>query len=55
MKFGGRVRRVSHEQMPESLAMLKLLARSQQSIRAGRYRPLKRAFADLTARMKNPP
>jgi len=45
----------SYEQTQESLAMLKLLAQSQRSIEAGKYKPLKKAFADLTARAKNLP
>ncbi len=42
----------SYEQTQESLAMLKVLAQSQQSIEAGRHKPLKRAFRDLAARTK---
>jgi prevent-host-death family protein len=43
----------SYEQTQESLAMLKLLAQSQRSIEAGKYKPLRKAFADLTARTKS--
>ncbi len=55
MKSGERGRPVSYEQTQESLAMLKLLAQSQRSIEAGKYKPLKNAFADLAARTKNLP
>mgnify|MGYP000018974610 CR=1 FL=1 len=42
----------TYEQTQESLAMLKLLAQGQQSIEAGRHKPVKKAFADLAARTK---
>lgn len=45
----------TYEQTQESLAMLKLLAQSQSSIEAGKHKPLKRAFADLSARTKELP
>jgi prevent-host-death family protein len=45
----------SYEQTQESLAMLKLLAQSQRSIEAGKYKPLKKVFADLAARTKKLP
>ncbi len=45
----------SYEQTQESLAMLKLLVQSQRSIEAGRHEPLRKAFADLTARTKSLP
>jgi len=45
----------SYEQTQESLAMLKLLAQSQRSIEAGKYKPLKKAFADLSVRTKKVP
>lgn len=45
----------SYEQTQESLAMLKLLAQSQRSIETGKHNPLRRAFADLTARTKSLP
>ena len=45
----------TYEQTQESLAMLKLLAQSQSSVEAGRHKPLKKAFADLTARTKDLP
>jgi len=45
----------SYEQTQESLAMLKLLAQGQRSVEAGRHKPLKKAFADLTARTKDLP
>jgi hypothetical protein len=56
MKRGERIKPISYyEQMQESLAMLKLLAQSQQSVEAGRYTPLRKAFADLAARAKDLP
>jgi prevent-host-death family protein len=45
----------SYEQTQESLAMLKLLAQSQRSVEAGKHKPLKKAFGDLTARTKRLP
>jgi prevent-host-death family protein len=56
----GRARAVvqdidTYEQTRESLAMLKLLAQSQSSAEAGKHKPLKKAFADITARTKNLP
>jgi PHD/YefM family antitoxin component YafN of YafNO toxin-antitoxin module len=45
----------TYEQTQESLAMLKLLAQSQRSVEAGRYKPIKKAFADLAARTKDLP
>lgn len=45
----------SYEQTQESLAMLKLLAQSQRSIEAGKHKPLKKAFADLSVRTKKVP
>lgn len=45
----------SYEQTQESLAMLKLLAQSQRSVEAGKHKPLKKAFRDLTARTKKLP
>jgi hypothetical protein len=43
------------EQTQASLAMLKLLAQSQHSVEAGRYKPLPKAFGDLAARAKDLP
>jgi len=43
----------TYEQTQESLAMLKLLAQSQNSAEAGKHKPLKKAFADLAARTKD--
>ncbi len=43
----------TYEQMQESLAMLKLLAQSQKSAEAGRVKPLKKAFADISLRTKD--
>lgn len=56
----GRARAVvqdidTYEQTQESLAMLKLLAQSQSKTEAGKHKPLKKAFADITARTKNLP
>jgi len=45
----------TYEQTQESLAMLKLLAQSQRSAEAGKYKPLKKAFTDLAARTKGLP
>jgi len=45
----------TYEQTQESLAMLKLLAQSQNSTEAGKHKPLKKAFADLAARTKDLP
>lgn len=45
----------SYEQTQESLALLKLLAQSQHNIEGGKHKPLKRTFADLTARGKDLP
>ena len=42
----------SYEQTQESLAMLKLLVQNQRSVEAGKHKPLKKAFADLTVRTK---
>ena len=45
----------TYEQTQESLAMLKLLAQSQRSVEAGRYKPIKKAFTDLAAKVKDLP
>lgn len=45
----------TYEQTQESLAMLKLLAQSQRSVKAGKHKTLKKAFADLAARTKDLP
>ncbi len=45
----------TYEQTQESLAMLKLLAQSQRSVEAGRRKPLRKAFADLTTRARDLP
>jgi PHD/YefM family antitoxin component YafN of YafNO toxin-antitoxin module len=37
----------SYEQTQESLALLKMLAQSSKSIKEGRSKPLKKAFADV--------
>ncbi len=36
-----------YEQTQESLAMLKILAQSSQSLRKGKVKPYKRSFQDL--------
>jgi hypothetical protein len=51
MKLNERIKAVGCEQTQESLAMLKLLAQSQRSVEAGKHKPLKKAFADLVARL----
>lgn len=43
---------VSYEQTQESLALLKMLAQSSKSIREGRSKPAKKAFADIRKRVK---
>ena len=45
----------SYEQTQESLALLKLLAQSQQSAEAGRHKPIRKAFSDLATRVKDLP
>lgn len=55
MRPSARVEPVRNEQTRESLAILNLLAQGQRSIENGRQKPLKKAFADLTARTKNLP
>ena len=42
----------TYEQTRESLALLKMLAQSTQSVEAGEYKPLRRAFQDVAARTK---
>ena len=42
----------SYEQMQESLALLKMLAQSSKSIREGRSKPVKSAFADVRKQVK---
>ncbi len=41
----------TYEQTQESLAMLKLLAQSNQSLKKGRVKPLKKSFQDLKKRI----
>jgi len=43
----------SFEEMRDSLALLKILALGEESRRAGRSKPLKKAFADLRRRLKS--
>jgi prevent-host-death family protein len=43
---------VSYEQMQESLTLLKMLAQSSKSIREGRSKPAKSAFADIRKQVK---
>jgi len=42
---------VSYEQTQESLALLKILAQSAVSVREGRSRPVRRAFANVRKRI----
>ena len=42
----------SYEQMQESLALLKILAQSSRSIREGRSKPARKAFADVRKHIK---
>lgn len=42
----------SYEQMQESLTLLKMLAQSSKSIREGRSKPVKSAFADIRRQVK---
>ncbi|MCF8076755.1 MAG: type II toxin-antitoxin system Phd/YefM family antitoxin [Desulfotignum sp.] len=44
---------VQYEQTQESLAMLKLLAQSQNSLRKGDYRPVADVFSDLKKTLGN--
>lgn len=43
----------SNEQPQESLALLKMLAQSSESIQAGRSKPVKKAFEDIRKHIKN--
>ncbi len=43
---------VSYEQMQESLALLKMVAQSTRSIREGRSKPFRKAFADVRKQVK---
>lgn len=42
----------SYEQTQESLALLKMLAQSSNSLREGRSKPAKKAFSDIRKRIK---
>jgi prevent-host-death family protein len=42
----------AYEQTQESLALLKMLARSSKSLAEGRSKPAKNAFADVRRRVK---
>lgn len=42
----------SYDEMQESLALLKILAQSGKSIREGRSKPAKTAFAEVRRRVK---
>lgn len=42
-----------YEQFQESLALLKMLAQSHKSMRAGKVKPIEQAFADVRKRIKN--
>ena len=55
MKSNEPAKPVNREPMQEGFAMLRLLAQSQRSIEAGKCKPLKKAFAELTARTKSLP
>lgn len=44
----------TYEQTQESLALLKMLAHSSKSIDTGHSKPVKRAFADVRKRVKEP-
>lgn len=41
-----------YEQTQESLSLLKMLALSSKSFKAGKHKPAKQAFADLRKRIK---
>jgi prevent-host-death family protein len=41
-----------YEQTQESLAMLKILAQSRNSLQVGRFKPVDQAFSDLTTRIE---
>lgn len=45
----------SYEQTQESLALLKVLAQSAQSLQEGRSKPVKKAFADIRQQVKARP
>jgi PHD/YefM family antitoxin component YafN of YafNO toxin-antitoxin module len=42
----------SYEQTQDSLALLKMLACSTKSMKEGKYKPVKTAFRDISARIK---
>jgi len=44
-----------YEQTQESLALLKMLAQSNKSLKDGKYKPVKQSFADLRNRIKETP
>jgi PHD/YefM family antitoxin component YafN of YafNO toxin-antitoxin module len=46
---------VQYEQTQESLAMLKMLAQSQNSLSKGDYRPVTDVFSDLKKTLGNQP
>lgn len=43
---------VSYEQTQDSLALLKILAVSGSNLANGKVKPIKQAFSDITARIK---
>lgn len=43
----------TYEQTQESLALLKMLAQSTNSLQAGRSKPAKKAFADIRKQLKH--
>lgn len=44
-----------YEQTQESLALLKILAQSNKSLKAGNHKPAKQVFADLRKRLEKTP
>lgn len=42
----------TYERTQESLALLKMLAKSSQSIKEGKFKPAREAFGDLAKRIK---
>lgn len=53
MKLSKSIKPISHEQTQESLALLKMLAQSTQSIQEGRFKPYRKAFADIRKRVRD--
>ncbi len=42
-----------YEQIQDSLALLKILAQSSKSLKAGKFKPAKKTFSDLRKRIKD--